>query len=154
MGNICCGNLAQTAHRQAEMAQRYRIVDLPKHADARGTLSFAQTPDHIPFVPLRMFMLFDMKDGAERGDHAHRAQHQFVVMMHGSATIEVDDGNTRDEVLLDGPTRALHVPPMLWLKLRFQNDSVCAVLASGIYDETDYIRNYAEFLSLAKSGQR
>lgn len=105
-------------------------------------------PDHIPFSPRRIFTLFDMPTGAERGGHAHRAQHQFLIMMYGTGTIEIDDGLERTQVRLAGPVQALYVPPMLWLDLRFGEDAVCTVLASDIYDEADYVRSYEEFVKL------
>jgi hypothetical protein len=132
------------------MAHRYKLIDLPARTDIRGTLGFAQAPDHIPFTPVRIFILYGMQPGAERGDHAHRAQHQYMIMMHGSATIEIDDGATRSDVKLDKPSLALYVPPMLWLRLRFSADAVCAVLASDVYDEADYVRSYEEFVALTK----
>jgi hypothetical protein len=131
------------------MPPSHRIIDLPKISDTRGNLTFAQNPDHIPFMPRRMFMLYGMPADAERGDHAHRLQHQYLVMMHGTGTIEVDNGSAKAEVTLDTPSRALYAPPMLWLRLRFGQDAVCAVLTSDVYAESDYIRDYKEFLSLA-----
>lgn len=134
------------------MTPKHKIINLNEIADARGSLSFAQLHDQLPFQPARIFMLYAMPDGAKRGDHAHRQQHQFVMMMHGSAEIEVDDGSTRTPVILGSPSQALYVPPMLWLRLKFPKSAVCAVLASGIYEETDYIRSYDEFRALTKSG--
>lgn len=130
---------------------QHRLIDLSKITDTRGSLSFAQAPDQIPFMPARIFMLYDMPPGAERGGHAHHEQHQYVMMMHGGVTVEVDDGTTRTLVTLKSPAQALYVPPMLWLRLTFSENAACAVLASGPYDEADYIRNYDEFLSLTKA---
>jgi uncharacterized RmlC-like cupin family protein len=95
-------------------------------------------------------MLYDMPAKAQRGDHAHREQHQYVMMMHGRATVEVDDGATRTSVTLETPSQALYVPPKLWLRLTFSENAVCVVLTSGPYDEAEYIRSYDEFLRLTK----
>jgi hypothetical protein len=132
----------------------YALVELPQRNDARGGLLFGQSPDHIPFPIKRFFVLHAPAPGASRGGHAHRAQHQFLVMLAGSATVTVDDGATGTPILLDRPNLGLHVPPMLWLDLDgFSPDALCMVLTSGVYAESDYIRDRAEFLKLTKNGQ-
>lgn len=128
---------------------RHTLVDLPERVDPRGTLSFGQQGDHIPFAVKRYFVLYGVPEGSSRGGHAHRAQHQFLIMASGSAKIAVDDGKSRAEVLLDRPNFALYAPPMLWLELRdFSQGAVCLVLVSDVYSENDYIRDRAEFLRL------
>lgn len=134
------------------MRPQYRLMELPKRADARGALVFGQDPDHIPFAVKRFFALYDVAAGANRGGHAHHEQHQFVVMLAGAVTVTVDDGRERTPVLLDRPNLALHVPPMLWLDLEgFTPGAVCLVLASGLYSEADYIRDRNTFLQLTKA---
>jgi hypothetical protein len=133
------------------MRPHHRIVELPQSVDSRGALSFAQVPDQIDFTPARIFMIYGMKAGAERGNHAHREQHQFLMMMRGGAAVEIDDGDVRIKIVLDTPSQALYVPPMLWLRLVFSKEAICSVLASGPYDESDYIRDYSEFLAMTKS---
>jgi UDP-2-acetamido-3-amino-2,3-dideoxy-glucuronate N-acetyltransferase len=131
---------------------RYALVELPERNDPRGSLLFGQVPDQIPFPVQRFFVLHGVAPGMHRGGHAHRAQHQFLVMLAGSVTVTVDDGATRTPVLLDRPNLALHVPPMLWLDLDgFSADAVCMVLTSDVYSEADYIRDRAEFLKLTKA---
>jgi hypothetical protein len=131
------------------MRPKHALLDLPKHSDVRGNLVFAQGSDHIPFPVKRFFLLYDIPGGAKRGGHAHRTQHQLLVMTAGGATITVDDGRTRTPVRLDNPTRALHVPPMLWLELEeFTASAACLVLTSDLYSEGDYIRERDEFLRL------
>jgi len=132
------------------MTPRHSLIELPQRVDARGALSFAQQGDHIPFAVKRFFALYGIGEGVSRGGHAHREQHQFLVMLAGRATIAVDDGAARIQVVLDRPSLALHAPPMLWLELEdFSTDAVCMVLASDVYAEPDYIRDRAEFLRLA-----
>jgi UDP-2-acetamido-3-amino-2,3-dideoxy-glucuronate N-acetyltransferase len=127
----------------------HTLVELPERADARGALVFAQQSDHIPFVVRRFFALHGIPEGSSRGGHAHRAQHQFLVMLAGQARITVDDGKGRANILLDRPNLALCAPPMLWLELcDFSHDAVCLVLTSDVYSESDYIRDRAEFLRL------
>jgi UDP-2-acetamido-3-amino-2,3-dideoxy-glucuronate N-acetyltransferase len=128
----------------------HRTVELPKRADERGALIFGQMPDHVPFAIKRFFALVGVR--GDRGGHAHRAQHQFLVMLAGSVTVTVDDGATRTPVVLDRPNLALHAPPMLWLDLQgFSEDAVCMVLTSDVYSEADYIRDRADFLNLTKA---
>jgi mannose-6-phosphate isomerase-like protein (cupin superfamily) len=131
--------------------KQHRLCELPERTDARGVLTFAQQDDQIPFAVKRFFALHDLPPGADRGGHAHREQHQFLVMLAGSATVTVDDGKARTEVRLDRPNLALYVPPLLWLDLSgFTAGAVCLVLASDVYAESDYIRDRETFLRLAQ----
>jgi hypothetical protein len=132
------------------MRPQHRMIELPERADPRGALVFGQQPDHIPFAVKRFFVLHSIAAGASRGAHAHRQQHQFLVMLAGSAVVTVDDGAERTQLTLDRPNLALHAPPMLWLELDcFSANAVCLVLTSDVYSEADYIRDRAEFLRLA-----
>lgn len=125
----------------------HRIIDLPHIHDDRGSLSFAEEPAHIPFVPRRVFYLYDIAPNMSRGGHAHREQQQFLFAPCGLCRVTIDDGTVRTDVTLDRPNRALFVPAGLWLDLNdFSANAVCVVLASGIYDESDYIRSYDDFL--------
>ena len=134
------------------MRPKHTLLELPKRSDARGSLIFAQDCDHIPFPVRRFFLLYGLAKDATRGGHAHRAQHQLLVMTAGSATITVDDGQTRTPIRLDNPAMALHAPPMLWLDLEnFSDGAACLVLTSDVYCEIDYIRERSEFLKLAAS---
>ena len=128
---------------------QYALVELPERLDPRGALTFGQQGDHIPFTVKRFFALYGIPQGSHRGGHAHRAQHQFLIMLSGQAKITVDDGKTQAEILLDRPNLALYAPPMLWLELRdFSEHAVCIVLVSDVYSESDYIRDRTEFLRL------
>lgn len=127
-----------------------RLFELPEHADPRGALVFAQDGDHLPFPVRRFFALYNVVPGAARGGHAHRRQHQLLVVFGGSVVITVDDGQTRTTLTLDRPTLALHAPPMLWLELTdFTPGAVCLCLTSEVYTEQDYVRDREEFLRLA-----
>lgn len=129
---------------------RHALVDLPVIGDERGLLLFVETHAQVPFDIRRLFVLFDLPVGAARGAHAHRRQHQFLMMLAGSCDVAIYDGEARTTVRLDTPARALYVPPMLWLDLNgFSPGSVCAVLTSDIYDPVDYVRDIAEFDRLA-----
>lgn len=127
----------------------HRLIELPTHTDPRGALVFAQDGDHLPFPVRRFFALYEVAPGATRGGHAHRLQHQLLVVFGGAVNITVDDGKSRNAIMLDRPTRALHIPPMLWLELTdFTPGAVCLVLASDLYAEADYIRSRDEFIRL------
>jgi acetyltransferase-like isoleucine patch superfamily enzyme/dTDP-4-dehydrorhamnose 3,5-epimerase-like enzyme len=124
-----------------------RILDMPVVSDIRGTLSFGQYETHLPFQPRRYFVVYDVPGKEVRGEHAHRALHQVLVCVKGSLSVMLDDGEHRDEVLLDGPHLGLYVPPMVWTsQYRYSADAVLLVLASDPYDAADYIRSYDEFL--------
>lgn len=127
----------------------HTLIELPERADSRGALTFAQQGDQIPFPIKRVFMIYRVAQGADRGAHAHRAQHQFLVMAHGSAEVIVDNGSIRTPVVLDRPNLALYAPPMLWLEMKnFSTDAVCMVLTSDLYSESDYVRDRTEFVRL------
>jgi UDP-2-acetamido-3-amino-2,3-dideoxy-glucuronate N-acetyltransferase len=126
------------------------IHRLPVKSDARGSLSFAEVGQQLPFVVQRYFLLYDVKAGAGRGDHAHRNLHQFMVCVHGSCTLVLDDGATRESIVLEDPGIGLHVPPMIWVtQYRSTPDAALLVLASDVFRAADYIRDYTEFRALA-----
>jgi oxalate decarboxylase/phosphoglucose isomerase-like protein (cupin superfamily) len=131
---------------------RHELIDLPLRSDKRGRLGFAQHGDHIPFPVKRVFYIYDIARGASRAGHAHRTQHQFLIMLAGSCKVVVDDGANRGNVELDSPQVALYAPPLMWLDLAgFTDGAVCLVLASGVYEESDYLRDYEEFKRLTGS---
>lgn len=117
-------------------------------ADLRGRLTAGELPsDGIPFVPKRWFLVYDVPSREVRGEHAHRVCHQFLVCVHGSVQVAVDDGRRRGEAALDEPTLGVYIPPRIWgSQFRYEKDSVLLVLASHPYDPGDYIRDYDAFL--------
>ena len=128
----------------------HRLIELPEIGDARGMLTFAQENEHFPFSVRRIFVLYNLNDGAYRGGHAHRQQHQALLMTAGACTVHVNDGRSRAAVRLCRPSQLLYVPPMRWLELEdFADRAVCLALASARYDELDYIRDFPEFLRLS-----
>jgi len=121
--------------------------------DLRGHLSFAETPADVPFEIKRCFTIFDVPGRELRGAHAHRTLHQFLTCVHGECRLVVDDTVTREEIVLDSPSLAVHVPPMIWaVQYRYSPDAVLFVLASDVYNSADYIRDYDEFRTLRKAG--
>lgn len=129
-----------------------RLYELPLIRDSRGSLSYAQYDETLPFLPRRYFIVFDVGEGETRGGHAHRTVHQLLMCVKGSCVVSLDDGKTRDQVLLDRPELALYIPPKIWAtQERFSRDAVLAVLASETYDPDEYIRDYDEFLMLNRA---
>ena len=124
-----------------------RIIDLPKITDPRGNLTFIEAGRHVPFETKRVYYLYDVPGGAERGGHAHRALHDFIIAMSGSFDVILDDGTQKKRFHLNRSYFGLYVRPMIWRELdNFSSGSVCMVLASNFYDESDYYRNYDEFI--------
>lgn len=130
-----------------------RIIDLPKVTDQRGNLTFVEGGRHVPFEIKRIYYLYDVPGGAERGGHAHKALQQLIIAMSGSFDVVLDDGAQKKRVHLNRPYYGLYVPTMLWRELdNFSSGAVCMVLASNLYDEQDYYRNYRDFLDAARPG--
>jgi len=124
-----------------------RIIDLPKINDPRGNLTFIEGGRHVPFEIKRVYYLYDVPGGAERGGHAHRALHQLIIAMSGSFDVILKDGTQQQRFHLNRSYSGLIICPMIWREIdNFSSGSVCMVLASNFYDESDYYRNYDEFL--------
>lgn len=118
--------------------------------DMRGSLMALEFRADLPFVPQRFFTVFDVPSRDVRGEHAHHECEQFLVCLRGSVRAIVDDGQTREEYLLDGPGAGLHLPAMTWgTQYAYSPDALLGVFASLPYDDADYIRDYAEFTAIA-----
>jgi hypothetical protein len=125
-----------------------KIIDLPKIADPRGNLTFIEGRRHVPFQIQRVYYLYDTPGGAERGGHAHKDLHQLIVAMSGSFDVVLDDGAQKKRFHLNRSYYGLYVCPMIWRELdNFSSGSVCMVLASNLYDEADYYRDFKKFLA-------
>ena len=126
---------------------KVRILEFPKVTDHRGNLSFIESDRHIPFTLKRVYYLYDVPGGAERGGHAHRDLEQVFIAMSGSFDVVLDDGKERRNFHLNRSYYGLYVPTMLWRELNnFSSGAVCLVLASSYYAESDYYRDYQEYL--------
>jgi WxcM-like, C-terminal. len=129
-----------------------KLLDLPKISDARGNLTFIEGNNHVPFDIKRVYYLYDVPGGAERGEHAHKDLHQLIVAISGSFDVILNDGHEERRFHLNRSYFGLYVCPMMWRGLdNFSSGSVCMVLASSIYDESDYIRERELFFQLAQN---
>lgn len=122
--------------------------------DMRGSLSVGEFEREIPFVPKRYFLVYDVPTAETRGEHAHIKCHQFLIAVKGSVHVVADDGNRREQFVLDKPNLGLHLPPMTWgIQYKYSEDAVLLVFASEFYDSADYIREYGAFIELVQTNR-
>lgn len=127
------------------------LIDLPVISDPRGDLTFVEGRSHIPFDIARVYYLYNVPVDAERGGHAHKELEQVVFALSGSFRMTVDDGTTRSEYWLRDPRKGLYISRLIWREMDcFSQGAVCMVLASRRYEESDYYRDYADFLSAVR----
>lgn len=128
------------------------IIELDKHhSDSRGNISVVENGDTVPFDVKRLYYLYDVPGGVSRGGHAHKELSQFIIAASGCFTVTLDDGKVKRAFTLNRPYQGLLVKPGVWRNLDdFSSGSVCLVLASDKYDESDYIREYENFLEYRK----
>ncbi|HEU5047687.1 MAG TPA: FdtA/QdtA family cupin domain-containing protein [Rickettsiales bacterium] len=124
-----------------------KLIQLPKISDPRGNLTFIEAERHIHFPIKRVYYLYDVPGGAERGGHAHKALHQFLIAMSGSFDVVLDDGHRKKTIQLNRSYAGLTICPYIWREVNnFSSGAVCLVLASEYYDEADYFREYENFI--------
>ncbi len=132
--------------------EQCRLLELPRIADPRGALTFIESGRQVPFEIRRVYYLYDVHAGAERGGHAHKHLEQALMALSGSFDVVLDDGIEKRRFHLDRPWQSLYICPMVWRVIdNFSGGAVCMVLASMPYDESDYYRNYQDFLSALRS---
>lgn len=125
-----------------------RIVELPRIRDPRGNLTFIENSSHIPFDIKRVYYLYDVPGGEKRGGHAHKKLQEFIIAVSGSFTVVLSNGKASHPYFLNRSYFGLYVPGMVWRELEdFSSGSVCLVLASEPYDESDYYREKEAYLS-------
>lgn len=128
-----------------------KILEIPKIRDERGNLAVIEK-DTVPFIIERVYYLFDIPSDAYRGGHAHKEQQELLIAVSGSFDVLLDDGKEKMKVTLNKPDKGLLIPNGIWRELEnFSSGGVCLVLASDVFDEEDYLRDYKEFL-LSKRG--
>jgi UDP-2-acetamido-3-amino-2,3-dideoxy-glucuronate N-acetyltransferase len=149
------GDARQPGHLVAPSRVRgVQLHTLPLITDLRGDLSVAEFERDLPFMPRRYFVTFGVPNEEVRGEHAHREQHQFLVCVSGTCSVVADDGETREEFVLNAPNLGLYLPPMVWgIEYKHARDAVLLVLVSAEYDPEDYIRDYGDYLALVKQGR-
>ena len=123
-----------------------QLIYLPQVGDRSGKITAINNGVEIPFSIKRIFYLYDIPGGESRGAHAHKECHQFLTAVSGSYEVLLDDGKTKRQIQLNKPDIGLHIPPGVWAsEINFSSGAICLVLASHVYDESDYIREYNEF---------
>ena len=133
----------------------YKIIQFQKHGDERGQLVALENEKEIPFETKRVYYMFDTLPGVRRGFHAHKKLKQILICTSGSCKIHLDDGKETTEITLDKPYEGLYIESNMWREMYdFSPDAVLMVLASEMYDESDYIRNYDEFLKFIKGDKK
>ena len=134
--------------------EQCRSVELPRVTDPRGNLTFIEGGRHVPFDVRRVYYLYDVPGGATRAGHGHKALHQLMIAMSGSFDVLLDDGRGKRKYHLNRSYYGLYICPMIWRDIdNFSSGSVCMVLASDFFDESDYYREYADFLDAVKAAQ-
>jgi len=125
------------------------IVKLKKIHDRAGNITVVEENGDLPFKIKRIFYLYDVPSGAERGGHAHRELHHFIVAASGSYDVILDDGKNKKIIQLNRPDYGLYIPPWIWSELiNFSSGAISLNLVSTIFEEEDYIRDYQEFIRL------
>lgn len=130
------------------------MLDLERLTDPRGNLTFVEGGRHIPFDVRRVYYLYDVPAGEARGGHAHHQLQQLIIAVAGSFDVVLDNGYERRTVACNRPFQGIFMKSLVWRELNnFSSGAVCLVLASMRYEESDYIRNYEEFISVARKGK-
>ena len=129
------------------MSNLVKLIDFPLLGDSRGSLVAVEAKKTVPFDIMRVYFIFGTKQGVARGFHAHKALKQVAVCITGCCRLLLDNGQDKEEVLLDSPTKGLVIEDFVWREMHdFTSDCVLMVLANKHYDEADYIRNYDDFI--------
>jgi len=130
------------------------LIEMPRHANRAGNISVVENNINVPFPVKRVFYIYDIPGGEDRGAHAHKECHQFLIAVSGSFQVETDDGVNKRTISLSRPYYGLHVPPGIWAAEKsFSSGAVCLVLASHEYNESDYIRDYNKYLEFIATCQ-
>lgn len=150
---VSAGLEAKESTNPINMISGCGLYYLPLISDMRGGLSVAEYEDHVPFLVKRCFWIFNVPTSEIRGEHAHKTLHQYLICVKGSVNVMLDDGDSRQEVILNKSNLGLHIPPLVWgVQYKYSADAVLLVLASDKYDSSDYLRDYEEFCFYVKKG--
>ena len=144
----------QPGHQQTTV-RNVTLHTLLSVSDMRGSLSVGEFEREIPFKPLRYFLVYDVPTAETRGEHAHLICHQFLIAVNGTVHVVADDGENREEIILDRNSLGLYLPPMTWgIQYKYSPDAILLVFASEFYDADDYVRDYSVFLSQIQSREK
>ena len=125
------------------------IIELPRIVDSRGNLSFAENQTQLPFEVRRVYWIYDVPGGTERGGHAYRENMEFVIALSGSFDVLLDNGKSEERISLNRSYYGILIPKLVWRTMvNFSTNSLALVLSSTEYDPEDYVRDYQEFLKL------
>ncbi|MBL1209361.1 FdtA/QdtA family cupin domain-containing protein [Geminocystis sp. GBBB08] len=125
------------------------LITFPKITDYRGNLTFIENNKHIPFTIKRVFYLYDISENVIRANHAHKKLQEVLISLSGSFHVTINNGQNNAQYQLNSPFIGLYIPSLTWVKIdNFSSNTVCLVLASALYDESDYIHNYEDFITL------
>lgn len=140
------GNLGRPSFERLDVGESSLFL-MRNITDSRGSLTVGEVPSEVPFSPARYFIVYGVPSAELRGEHAHKRCRQFLVCVHGSCRVLLDDGKKRCEVTLDRPDVGIYMPEMIWgTQYRYSADAVLMVFASMPYEAEDYLRTYDEFL--------
>lgn len=129
-----------------------KMIDFQTHTDFRGELVVLEEKKEIPFKIERVYYIYNTPKGVVRGKHAHKKLEQILICIHGECKILLDDGDSKEVVCLNNPKKGLYIPNNIWREMYdFSSDAVLMVLASKLYDESDYIRSYDKFITFIKN---
>ena len=149
--NVSAYNCPDLPNKAVKSVFDCSLYELTKWHDEEGNLTYMYENEHVPFPINRVFYSYDIPGGEDRGAHAHKECHQFIIAASGAFEVVLDDGINKRTVTLNRPFWGLHVPPGIWASEQgFSSGSICLVLASHGYSEDDYIRNYDDFLKYVK----
>jgi UDP-2-acetamido-3-amino-2,3-dideoxy-glucuronate N-acetyltransferase len=145
----------KVAHAASMNVRGVTLHRIPAFEDIRGHLIAMEIAKELPFSPARFFVVHNVPSGEVRGEHAHRACHQFLICLKGRVHVLVDDGSNRQEIVLDGPELGVHIPPGIWgTQYRYSEDAALLVFASHPYDADDYIRDYDTWIELVSASEQ
>lgn len=144
--------MAELDNHKTSRIDQCKLIEFDKHHHANGNLSVVENGEQVPFDIKRVFYIYDVPGGEERGGHSHKELTQVIVAISGAFDILIDDGVNQRTITLNRPYQGLLVAPGVWSQqYNFSSGSVCLVLASDHYNEADYVRNYDEFKKLTSS---
>lgn len=130
---------------------KVKLIPLQVHGDDRGSLFSLEEGNNIPFKIKRVYYMFNTKEDVRRGFHAHKQLKQVAIAVRGSCEFLLDNGREKVEVMLDNPAEGLLIESFMWREMfNFSDDCILMVLADQLYDESDYIRNYKDFIEMCK----